>query len=131
MPRVRSGISVILSLASAVQKLGQPLPLSYFDSDEKSSVPHPAHVYTPVSLLWSSFPVKAGSVAFFRSTLYCCGSSSFFHSSSVLFTTITSRMLGQYLNAPLLEPLWDDYSSGLCHEKIFVFDQSTLVSYRQ
>src|SRR2546425_10060793 len=51
IPSVRSGTSTMLSLASAVQKLGQPEPESYFVSEEKSSAPQAAQTYTPLSLL--------------------------------------------------------------------------------
>src|SRR5690606_5086967 len=48
------------------KKLGQPEPLSYFVSEEKSGVPQQRQTYTPSCLVFQYFPVNAGSVPFSR-----------------------------------------------------------------
>ena len=46
------------------KKLGQPVPESYFVSEENNSLPQAAHTYMPFSLLCSNFPVNGCSVPF-------------------------------------------------------------------
>src|SRR5687767_1200927 len=84
IPKVRSSCVATLLSETGAQKLGHPLPESYFVSEEKSSVPHPAHRYLPCSFVLTYAPVKARSVPFSRSTWYCSGVSSFFQSLSTL-----------------------------------------------
>src|SRR5215472_318961 len=65
------------------QKLGQPVPESNLVSERKSSAPHPAQEYTPLSFTCTYLPVKGRSVPALRSTSYCSGVSFSFHSLSV------------------------------------------------
>src|SRR4029453_12692551 len=64
------------------QKLGQPVPESYFSSERNSSAPQAAQRYTPCSCSSQKAPVKARSVPFSRSTWYCSGDSCSRHSAS-------------------------------------------------
>ena len=59
--------------SSGIQKLGQPVPLSNFESDENSGSPQPAHAKVPRRRSASNGLVNGGSVAPRRNTRYCCG----------------------------------------------------------
>src|SRR6266542_4489881 len=72
---------------SAAQKLGHPVPLSNFVSDEKTGRPQPAHRYTPARCSLFSGLDPARSVSSSRSTSNCCGVSSRRHSASDLATS--------------------------------------------
>src|SRR2546428_7458391 len=65
------------------QKLGHPVPESYFVSDLNSSAPHPAHRYVPASLTCTYIPVNGRSVPALRSTWNCSDVSLSRHSASL------------------------------------------------
>src|SRR5215210_6312095 len=82
---MNNDLSVVVptALASGCQKLGQPVPLSYFVSDENSGRSQPAHAKVPLRFSWLSGLVLGRSVPCLRSTSYCAGVSSLRHSSSL------------------------------------------------
>src|SRR3989304_6406415 len=85
IPKLLSSDNSILSSSIAFQKLGQPVPESYFLSEVKSGDPHAIHLYTPFSLLFNNSPENGVSGAFSLKTLYCSPVSFFFQKSSDLF----------------------------------------------
>src|SRR5690606_4057444 len=93
-------------LFSGRKKLGQPEPLSYFVSEEKSGVPQQRQTYTPSCLVFQYFPVNAGSVPFSRVMRNSSGDISLCHSRSVLlsfpitnsFKSLTFNVMLQYFH---------------------------------
>src|SRR5690348_16920496 len=73
MKKLRSSSVSTLFGSAGCQKLGQPVPDSYFVSESNSGAPQHTQVYIPFSLLFQYFPVKAGSVPLLRVTSYCSG----------------------------------------------------------
>src|SRR5947209_9588061 len=86
---MRKALSVEVPTASGrgCQKLGQPVPLSYFVSEENSGRSQPAHAKVPLRFSALSGLVPGRSVPCLRSTSYCAGVSSLRHSSSLFSTS--------------------------------------------
>src|SRR6266850_1377748 len=74
---------VPIAFASGCQKLGQPVPLSYFVSEENSGRSQPAHANVPLRFSALSGLLPARSVPCLRSTSYCAGVRMRRHSSSL------------------------------------------------
>src|SRR6185295_5741484 len=86
MPKLRSLVAPT-AFSSGCQKLGHPVPLSNFVSEENSSRSQPAHRKMPLRCSSLSGLEKGRSVASLRNTWNWFGVSSFFHSSSVCVTS--------------------------------------------
>ena len=75
MNKLRSSFSSTLSFRAGAQKLGQPVPESYFVSEANRSRPQTTQRYTPGSWLFQYSPVKGRSVPLLMQTSYCDGES--------------------------------------------------------
>src|SRR2546422_7253210 len=73
MNKLRSAFSSMLSFRTGAQKLGQPVPESYFVSEANRSRPQTTQMYTPGSWLFQYSPVKGRSVPLLMQTSYCNG----------------------------------------------------------
>src|SRR6266540_5966782 len=82
MKWLESSWSSTASDEAGSQKLGHPVPESYFSFERNSWVPQAAQRYTPCSCSSQYPPVKARSVPFSRSTWYGSGESCSRHSAS-------------------------------------------------
>src|SRR6476469_4106672 len=74
---------VPIAVGRGWQKLGQPVPLSNFVSEENSGRSHPAQANVPLRFSALSGLVPARSVPCLRSTSYCADVSIRRHSSSL------------------------------------------------
>src|SRR5436190_1201641 len=86
---MRKDLSTVVPIAfgNGCQKLGQPVPLSYFVSEENSGRPQPAHAKVPLRFSALRGLVPGRSVPCLRNTSYCAGVSSLRHSSSLFSTS--------------------------------------------
>src|SRR2546425_13262367 len=75
MNKLRSCFSSTLSFGIGAQKLGQPVPESYFVSEANRSRPHTTQMYTPGSWLFQYSLVKGRSVPLLTQISYCNGDS--------------------------------------------------------
>src|SRR5437879_13867156 len=73
MNKLRSAFSSMLSFRTGTQKLGQPVPESYFVSEANRSRPQTTQMYTPGSWLFQYSPVKGRAVPLLMQTEYCNG----------------------------------------------------------
>src|SRR4029079_7865556 len=89
------------SSSTGCQKLGHPLPESYFVFELNKSAPQQTQRYTPDSLQSWYLPVKARSVPFWRVIRNCSGVSSRCHSSS-LFSILSLGILASLAPPPAL-----------------------------
>src|SRR5260370_8907116 len=89
MPKL---VSLVVPTAPSigVQKLGHPVPLSYFVVEENRSSSQPAQAKLPRRFSCSSALVNGRSVALMRSTANCSGVKSLRHSASVCVTSKVS-----------------------------------------
>src|SRR6476469_1166177 len=78
---------VPIAVGRGWQKLGQPVPLSNFVSEENTGRSHPAQANVPLRFSALSGLVPARSVPCFRSTSYCAGVRRRRHSSSLFSTS--------------------------------------------
>src|SRR3989442_3415514 len=93
MNKLRSAFSSMLSFRTGAQKLGQPVPESYFVSEANRSRPQTTQMYTPGSWLFQYSPVKGRSVPLLMQTSYCSGESRCRRLASSNFST---RMNAQW-----------------------------------
>src|SRR6202790_4287366 len=86
MPKVRSSV-LPTAFSSGWEKLGQPVPLSNFVSEENSGRSQPAQAKMPLRCSFNSGLEPGRSVPSWRRISYCCGVSCARHSASVFSTS--------------------------------------------